>query len=105
MEEGKKLVCVVILCNSVLQATNEVVTRVPKATQAEMEAAVASSKEAFRTWSNTTVLTRQQLMLNYQRLIKRDLVSGRSRECQPGRLYIVVTIYVCSINPDYEMRG
>merc|ERR1712226_423535 len=54
-------------------ATNEVITRVPKATQGEMQAAVDSSKLAYETWSRTTVLTRQQIMLKYQDLIKRDL--------------------------------
>jgi len=54
-------------------ATNEVITRVPKATQGEMQAAVDSSKLAYETWSQTTVLTRQQIMLKYQDLIKRDL--------------------------------
>ena len=62
----------------VAQATNEVVTRVPKTTQAEMEAAVASCKAAYKEWSNTTVLTRQQLMFKYQALVKRDLVSLES---------------------------
>jgi malonate-semialdehyde dehydrogenase (acetylating)/methylmalonate-semialdehyde dehydrogenase len=54
-------------------ATNEVITRVPKATQSEMEAAVSSCKEAFKTWSDTTPLTRQQHMFKLQELIKRDL--------------------------------
>jgi len=54
-------------------ATNEVVTMVPKATQAEMEAATASCKEAYKSWSQTTVLTRQQHMFKLQELIKRDL--------------------------------
>lgn len=54
-------------------ATNEVVTRVPKATQDEMNAAVNAAKNAFKTWSQTTVLTRQQHMFHLQNLIKRDL--------------------------------
>lgn len=54
-------------------ATNEVVTRVPKSTQSEMEAAVDAAKEAFKTWSHSTVLSRQQIMFRYQHLIKRDL--------------------------------
>lgn len=54
-------------------ATNEVVTRVPECTQAEMRAAVESSQRAFDDWKNTTVLTRQQIMFNLQHLIKRDL--------------------------------
>ena len=43
-------------------ATNQVVTRVPQSTQAEMEQAVESAKAAFSTWSRTTPLARQQIM-------------------------------------------
>ena len=51
-------------------ATNEVITRVPKTTKAEMETAVKSCSDAFQSWSNTTILTRQQIMFRYQNLIK-----------------------------------
>ncbi|XP_074852897.1 methylmalonate-semialdehyde/malonate-semialdehyde dehydrogenase [acylating], mitochondrial isoform X1 [Carettochelys insculpta] len=54
-------------------ATNEVVGRVPKATQSEMEAAVISCKNSFRNWSETSVLSRQQIFLRYQQLIKDNL--------------------------------
>ncbi|OXB66821.1 hypothetical protein ASZ78_003523 [Callipepla squamata] len=54
-------------------ATNEVVARVPKATTSEMEAAVASCKKAFWNWSETSVLSRQQIFLRYQQLIKDNL--------------------------------
>merc|ERR1719430_1625788 len=54
-------------------ATNQVVTRVPHSTQAEMEQAVESAKAAFRTWSCTTPLARQQIMFKYQQLIKANL--------------------------------
>ncbi|KAH0620509.1 hypothetical protein JD844_021038 [Phrynosoma platyrhinos] len=54
-------------------ATNEVVGRVPKATQAEMEAAVASCKKSFQNWSETSILSRQQVFLRYQQLIKDNL--------------------------------
>jgi len=54
-------------------ATNQVVTRVPQSTQAEMEQAVESCKAAFRTWSKTTPLARQQIMFKYQQLIKENL--------------------------------
>ncbi|XP_063228858.1 probable methylmalonate-semialdehyde/malonate-semialdehyde dehydrogenase [acylating], mitochondrial [Bacillus rossius redtenbacheri] len=54
-------------------ATNEVVTRVPKSTRSEMEAAVQSAKEAFKSWSRTSVLTRQQLMFRYQDIIKKNM--------------------------------
>ncbi|KAK4293395.1 hypothetical protein Pmani_033903 [Petrolisthes manimaculis] len=54
-------------------ATNEVVTRVPQATQTEMESAVESASEAFKEWSETSVLTRQQVMFKYQQLIKENI--------------------------------
>lgn len=54
-------------------ATNEVVTRIPKSTQAEMQEAVAVAKEAFKTWSQTSVLTRQQLMFKYQDIIRKNM--------------------------------
>lgn len=54
-------------------ATNELVTKVPLTTKSEMDAAVDSSKKAFETWSKTSVLTRQQLMLKLQAVIKRDI--------------------------------
>lgn len=51
-------------------ATQEVVAEVPKMTQAEMEACADSCAEAFKTWKNTSILSRQQIMLKYQELIK-----------------------------------
>lgn len=56
-------------------ATNEVVTRVPKATKAEMEDAVGAAKEALKSWSQTSILTRQQIMFKYQNIIKANMVS------------------------------
>uniref|UniRef100_W5MYG1 Methylmalonate-semialdehyde/malonate-semialdehyde dehydrogenase [acylating], mitochondrial n=1 Tax=Lepisosteus oculatus TaxID=7918 RepID=W5MYG1_LEPOC len=54
-------------------ATNEVIGQVPKATQEEMLAAVNSCTKAFHSWSATSVLTRQQIFLRYQQLIKDNL--------------------------------
>lgn len=54
-------------------ATNEVVTRVPKCTQSEMESAVESSKQAYKTWSQTSVLTRQQVMFKLQQIIRANM--------------------------------
>ncbi|KAF7255696.1 hypothetical protein EG68_07609 [Paragonimus skrjabini miyazakii] len=59
-------------------ATNEILCRVPKATSAEMESAVNSAKRAFESWSQTTVLSRQQLLLRFQQLI-RDHMSELAR--------------------------
>ncbi|XP_063296485.1 methylmalonate-semialdehyde/malonate-semialdehyde dehydrogenase [acylating], mitochondrial isoform X1 [Pelobates fuscus] len=54
-------------------ATNEVISRVPQATQNEMEAAVNACQRAFPAWSETSILTRQQVFLRYQQLIKDNL--------------------------------
>ncbi|XP_005724108.1 methylmalonate-semialdehyde/malonate-semialdehyde dehydrogenase [acylating], mitochondrial isoform X1 [Pundamilia nyererei] len=54
-------------------ATNEVITCVPKATQEEMLAAVDSCSRAFRSWSETSILARQQVFLRYQQLIKDNI--------------------------------
>lgn len=54
-------------------ATNEVVSRVPKSTPDEMNEAVETAKEAFKSWSQTPVMGRQQYMLKYQQLIKDNM--------------------------------
>lgn len=54
-------------------ATNEVIKKVPKCTNTEMEAAVSSAKEAFKSWSKTSPLTRQQIMFKYQNIIKNNM--------------------------------
>lgn len=35
-----------------------------------MEAVAESSQKAFQSWKNTSILSRQQIMLKYQELIK-----------------------------------
>jgi len=54
-------------------ATNEVVSVVPEATQAEMNAAVASASKAFKTWKETPVSTRVRTMFKLQQLIVNNL--------------------------------
>lgn len=54
-------------------ATNEVITRIPKSTQDEMNSAVDAAKEAFKSWSKTSVLSRQQIMFKYQDIIRRNM--------------------------------
>lgn len=65
-----------------LQATNEVIFRVPKATQEEMTAAVDSCSRAYHSWSETSILARQQIFLRYQQLIKDNIVGQRVRKYQ-----------------------
>lgn len=54
-------------------ATNELVTQVPCTTNDEMNAAVASASEAYKSWSKTSVMFRQGIMFKYQELIKKHL--------------------------------
>ncbi|KAL0266634.1 UNVERIFIED_CONTAM: hypothetical protein PYX00_009121 [Menopon gallinae] len=54
-------------------ATNEVVTRVPEATQDEMEEAAETAAAAYRTWSKTSIISRQQLMFKYQHIIRNNM--------------------------------
>jgi len=51
-------------------ATNNLVTRVPQMTDAEMKECVDSAQKAFKSWKNTTVLARQQIMFRFVQLIK-----------------------------------
>lgn len=53
-------------------ATNNLVTRVPQMTDAEMKAAVASAQKAFESWRNTSVLARQQIMFKFVALIREN---------------------------------
>ena len=54
-------------------ATQEVLARVPFATPAEVDAAVASGKEAFKTWKKTPIGARARVFLKYQQLIRENM--------------------------------
>ena len=51
-------------------ATNNLVTRVPQMTDGEMKQVAESAEKAFKSWRNTTVLHRQQIMFRLVQLIK-----------------------------------
>ncbi len=51
-------------------ATQEVVARVPMATKEEVNAAVASAAEAFKTWSKVSLTNRMRIMLTFQHLVR-----------------------------------
>lgn len=51
-------------------ATNNLVTRVPQSTDAELKAAVASAEKAFPAWKATSLLHRQQIMFKFVALIR-----------------------------------
>lgn len=53
-------------------ATNNLVTRVPQSTDAELRAAVESAKKAFLTWRHTSILARQQIMFKFVALIREN---------------------------------
>lgn len=59
-------------------ATQEVVSFVPQPTKSELEAAVKSSQEAFKKWRKVSILTRQKVMFELQRLIREhmDTIAG-----------------------------
>ena len=54
-------------------ATQEVLARVPFATQDEMNAAVASAKAAFKSWRKTPIGARARIFLKYQQLIRENM--------------------------------
>ncbi|WP_455231086.1 CoA-acylating methylmalonate-semialdehyde dehydrogenase [Geopseudomonas aromaticivorans] len=54
-------------------ATQEVLARVPFATTEEMNAAVASAKEAFKTWRKTPIGVRSRIFLKLQQLIRDNI--------------------------------
>ncbi len=53
-------------------ATNNLVTRVPQSTDAELRAAVDSAEKAFPAWRATSVLHRQQVMFKFVALIREN---------------------------------
>ncbi len=59
--------------NVVNPATQEVLARVPFATPEEIDAAVASGKEAFKTWKKTAIGARARIFLKYQQLIRENM--------------------------------
>ena len=54
-------------------ATQEVLAKVPFATADEINAAVASAKNAFKTWRKTPIGTRARIFLKYQQLIRENM--------------------------------
>jgi len=54
-------------------ATQAVLAKVPFATSAEVDAAVAAAQAAFKTWRKTPVGTRARIFLKYQQLIREHM--------------------------------
>ncbi|MFJ3483854.1 CoA-acylating methylmalonate-semialdehyde dehydrogenase [Pseudomonas sp. NPDC090202] len=51
-------------------ATQEILAKVPLATEAEVDAAVSAAQNAFKTWRNTPIGARMRIMLKLQALIR-----------------------------------
>src|SRR6201994_3630619 len=54
-------------------ATQEVLAQVPFATDAEIDAAIASAKTAFKTWRHTPLAARARIMLKLQALVREHM--------------------------------
>ncbi|KAI9229078.1 MAG: Aldehyde/histidinol dehydrogenase [Piptocephalis tieghemiana] len=54
-------------------ATQELVTRVPQSTPAELAEAARSSELAFKSWKKTSVLSRQRILLDLQARIREEM--------------------------------
>ena len=61
--------------NNYNPATNELISRVPCATQSEMQAAIQAAEDAFPAWKEKSILSRQQIMFQFRDLIKKHWVS------------------------------
>ncbi|HAU03465.1 MAG TPA: methylmalonate-semialdehyde dehydrogenase (CoA acylating), partial [Pseudoalteromonas shioyasakiensis] len=53
-------------------ANQEVLAQVPCATDAEMDAAIASAKETFKTWKEVPISERARIMMKYAALLKEN---------------------------------
>ncbi|TFY59100.1 hypothetical protein EVJ58_g5999 [Rhodofomes roseus] len=53
-------------------ATQTLLTRVPETTSSEFDQAVAAASEAYKTWSRSSVLTRQRFVLELQHLLRKN---------------------------------
>jgi malonate-semialdehyde dehydrogenase (acetylating)/methylmalonate-semialdehyde dehydrogenase len=73
-------------------ATQEVLARVPFATADEVDAAVASAKEAFKTWRKTPIGARARIFLKLQQLIRENM----------GELAAILTAEQGKTLPDAE---
>src|SRR6202158_3069757 len=54
-------------------ATQQVLAQVPYATDAEINAAITSAKEAYKTWKNTPIAARARIMLKLQALVREHM--------------------------------
>jgi malonate-semialdehyde dehydrogenase (acetylating)/methylmalonate-semialdehyde dehydrogenase len=57
-------------------ATNELISEVPLTTKDEFNQVVSQAKEAFKSWRNVPLLSRQRFMFDYLRLLKDNQVNS-----------------------------
>jgi delta 1-pyrroline-5-carboxylate dehydrogenase len=76
--------CPLLATVCLVQATQEVVSRLPLTTPTEFNAAVAAAKEAFPAWRATPVPTRARVMLKLQQLIRENWVGGAGMQIGGG---------------------
>lgn len=60
------------LIDVVNPANQEVLAQVPCATDAEMDAAIASASETFKTWKDVPITERARIMMKYAALLKEN---------------------------------
>ncbi|KAL4242134.1 Methylmalonate-semialdehyde dehydrogenase [Abortiporus biennis] len=69
-------------------ATQTLLTRVPETTSAEFEQAVSVASHAFKSWSRSSVLTRQRFVLELQNLLRKHSSSiADSIVLEQGKTY------------------
>jgi len=89
-------------------ATNEIVSYCPESTAEEKAAAAMAASQAFKTWKDTSIITRQQVMFKFQQLIKENfdelarlvtLENGKTFEDAKGDVMrgLQVVEHACSI--------
>lgn len=57
-----------------MQATQQLIGKVPQTTKSEFDAAVKNASETFKTWKEVPISARVRHMLKYQDLLKQHQV-------------------------------
>lgn len=89
-------------------ATNEIISYCPETTEDEKSAAAQAADTAFNTWSETSIMARQQVMFKLQQLIKENfdelaalvtLENGKTLEDAKGDVLrgLQVVEHACSV--------
>jgi malonate-semialdehyde dehydrogenase (acetylating)/methylmalonate-semialdehyde dehydrogenase len=95
-------------------ANQQLLAEVPFATHAEVDAAIASAKDAFRTWRDVPIAERARLMMRYQALLKEhhdelgELLAqdtGKTFEDAKGDLWRGIEVVEQAANVPSNMMG